>query len=300
MLHYWNVISILLLILIQSCNQNDKVEEYPNTPTSGVINVSADNSFQYIITPQIELFTSIYKNTKINYTFKGEQECINDLLNNKCKVIFIGRKLSDKELQLFKNKNLIIQQTPIAYSAIAIISQSFIEKGIEIDSLKKLLLDNSPYSIVFFKRDNGTTLYIKDSLLKGKNFGKNCFVLEDTSLFRKYIFEHPDAIGIIDYSMICDDDDKWTRNIKYTDEDTLIIPVRKNKHTPAYYPDQSNIATKNYPLVRTIYCIRRGDDFSLSAGLEAFVAGEKGQILFKKVGLVPYIDRERKIQINPY
>lgn len=300
MLRYRNVIIVLISTLIFSCNQSDSPEHYPNTPTSGVINVSADNSFAYIITAQMELFQSIYKNTKVNYTFKGEQDCISDLLTNKSKVIFISRNLSNAELQIFKNKNLIIHQTPVAYSAIAIIGRIFKEKGITIDSLTKLLLGNTQCSIILFKKDNGSTLYIKDSLLNQKRFGKNCFVLEDTASFRQYIFEHPESIGIIDYTMICDNDDKWMYTLKYPGGDTLLIPVRKHQHTPAYYPDQTNIATRDYPLVRTIYCIRRGDNFSLSAGLEAFVAGEKGQILFKKLGLVPYIDRERKIQFNPY
>ncbi len=300
MLRYRDVIFLLSLTFITACNQDSIVEKYPNTPTTGIINIEADNSFEYIITPQIELFTSIYKNTKVNYTFKGEQECINDLLNDKCKVIFISRKLSQRESDVFKNKNIIIHQTPIAYSAIVILSKAFKDKYLELDSLKELLLHNEPLSVVFFRKNNGATLYMKDSLLEGKSFSKNCFALDDTSIFRKYIFENNNAIGIMDYSRICDNDDAWTRNIKYPHSDTFVIPIKKSKNTPAYYPDQSNIATKNYPLVRTIYCIRRGDNFSLSAGIEAFIAGEKGQILFKKVGLVPFIDHERRIEMKPY
>ncbi len=306
MLRHRNVILlffILVTVLILSCEQSNTTKHIPNTPTSGKISILADNTFQYILPPQIELFTSIYRNAEVTYQFKGEQECIHDLLNDSCKVIFISRKLSDKELQVFKNNNLIIHQTPVAQSAIALLGKPFNNTGVSIDTLISLLSGRSKYNIVFLKKTNGTVLYCKDSLMKKQPFGKNCFITEDTSEFRKYILDTTHLspmIGIVDYSIICDDDDPWTRQLKYFHNDTLIIPVRKDTKSPAFYPDQTNIATKDYPIVRTIYCIRRGDNFSLGTGIEVFIAGEKGQILFKKMGLAPIIDRERKIELKPY
>lgn len=286
------------LFFLFRCSDNSDI---PNTPTTGKIKVLADNTFQYIVPPQVELFNSIYKNAEVKYQFKSEHECVNDLLNDSCKLILISRALSDMEMQAFKNKNLIIQQTPLAYSGIVLIGKAFKEKGITMDELKKILSgEEEKYPVVFYHKNNGAVLYCKDSLLNGKIFGKNCFVLEDSTAFREYIFTHPGAIGIIDYAYVCDDDSKWIKSLKYNANDTLLIPVRKTKDNPAFYPDQSNIATRDYPLVRTIYCIRRGDDFSLSAGVEAFLAGEKGQVLFKKMGLVPVFDRERRIEMRPY
>lgn len=303
MLRYRYVIILYTLISFISCNQSNDVEQYPNTPTSGIVKVEADNTFQYIISPQIELFTSIYTHTKVHYSFKGEQECINDLLNDSCKIIFISRKLSEKEEAVFRHQNIIVHQTPIAISAIALIGKPFRNKGIHLDTLKKILRYSNRYTILFFKKGNGTLLFCKDTLLNGENFGKHCFVVEDSTEFRQYILNdksYSSVIGIIDYSYICDNDHAWSRMLKYPHLDTMLIPIRKNNETAAYYPDQTNLATKDYPLTRVIYCIRRGDNFSLSAGIEAFVAGEKGQVLFKKLGLVPIIDRERKIELKPY
>ncbi|GIV27302.1 MAG: hypothetical protein KatS3mg027_1116 [Bacteroidia bacterium] len=298
MLRYWYVI-ILFLIFIVSC-WNTSNDELPNTPTTGQIKVWGDNTFQYILPPQIDLFSSIYKNTHVELQFKPESECIKGLLYDSCKIIFINRSLSSEELRIFQKNNLIIQQTPIAHSAIALLGKAFQKNGLTIYQLKQILTGDSIYKVIFFRNNNGCMMFCKDSLLNGKSFGKNCFSVEDSSEFRKYLTTYNNVIGIMDYSFICDDDDKWTRNLKYFLEDTLIIPVRKDEHSSAYYPDQSNIATRDYPLTRTIYAIRRGDDFSLSAGFEAFIAGEKGQILFKKMGLVPTIDRERRIEMKPY
>lgn len=297
MLRYGYV--IFLFLFISCTNDNNKI---PDTPTTGKIKVFADITFQYILPPQIELFSSIYKNADLTCQFDGESNCINALLNDSCKIILISRKLSPKELKVFENKNLIIQQTPLAHTGVAILGQEkeFRNKGITLDKLKNSLIGNEKHKIVFFQNSSGATLYCKDSLLDGQNFGKNCFSINDSGEFKKYILSHPDAIGIIDFTYICDNDYKWAKSVKYSDKDTFLIPIRKNKNLPAYYPDQSNIATGDYPLKRTIYCIRRGDNFSLSAGIEAFLAGEKGQILFKKTGLAPVIDRERKIEMKPF
>ncbi len=297
MLRHWYVI-VFSTLVITSCQNTSG--ELPNTPTTGKISIWGENTFQYILLPQVDLFETIYKNSQIQLQFKSEVECIQGLLNDRCKIIFINRSLSPHEQKIFQTHNLIIQQTPVAYSAIALFGKPFQKKGINIHQLKQIFMGDSIYKIIFFRNNNGSMLYCKDSLIGGKSFGENCFSVEDSSEFRNYLINHENVIGIIDYAFICDDDDKWIKNLKYPSNDTLLIPVRKTENSPAFYPDQSNIATREYPLTRTIYAIRRGDDFSLSAGFEAFIAGEKGQILFKKMGLVPTIDRERKIEMKPY
>ncbi|MCX7729227.1 MAG: substrate-binding domain-containing protein [Bacteroidia bacterium] len=298
MLRYRYVIGGWLYLMLCACNT--KESKIPNTPTTGSIHIMADNTFHYIVPPQMDLFTSIYKNTTVKWKFNPEQVCIQSLLEDSCKLILVSRKLSEKETRVFEQNNLIIHQTPLAKSAIVLLGKPFKEKGITVEQFKQILSGQGPYKIVFFGKMNGAVLYCKDSLLNGKSFGKNCFETEDTSAFRNYVMNNSNMIGVIDYARICDDDDKWTKLLKYPEQDTMVIPVRKKTDIPAYYPDQSNIATSDYPLTRVIYCIRRGENFSLSAGLEAFLAGDKGQVLFKKMGLVPIIDRERKIEIKPY
>ncbi|RME19576.1 MAG: hypothetical protein D6799_00940 [Bacteroidetes bacterium] len=301
MLRNGNVIELILMVLFfYSCHQSDNPKDFPNTPTSGEISIDADNTFSYVIQPAMELFASIYKNAKVMVRYKGEHACIDDLLKDSCKVIFLSRSLSEEELKLFRAKNIILHQTCVARTGIVLLGRLFAKSGITMERMKNILSGKENVNVVFFGNDNGAVLYCKDSLLSGRNFGKNCFSIGDTSAFREYVLLHDDVIGIMDYTLICDDDDKWTRSIKYFRGDTLVVPVRLKEGLPAYYPDQSNIATGDYPITRCIYCIRRGDNFSLSAGIEAFVAGEKGQILFKKMGLVPVFDRERRIEIKPY
>ena len=63
-------------------------------------------------------------------------------------------------------------------------------------------------------------------------------------------------------------------------------------------PDQSNIATKAYPLCRTICIIRRSAEFSLGKGIETFIAGPTGQLMFLKQGLPPNRQEERLIEVD--
>ena len=65
-----------------------------------------------------------------------------------------------------------------------------------------------------------------------------------------------------------------------------------------FEPNQSSFKTGEYPLTRTIYLLRRSDDFSLAKGFEAFMAGPKGQLTFLKQGLLPIRQAERTIHVN--
>ncbi len=293
------LILLSLLLGLSACNQSNRIEDVPNTPTTGMVSICAEHSFNYFLSAQMQTFESIYKNAKVIIHYKDEQAVIRDLLNDSCKVIFLNRKLSEAELKVFNQKNIYPIQTAIAKSAIVLIGKPFNKHGISTNELKNYLQNNSSYTFIFLRKQSGATLYFKDSILKIKNFAKHCFSFEDTAQFRQYITTHNNTIGVLDYALICDDDDKWTRELKYPLNDTLLIPIRKDTHTFAYYPDQSNIASGDYCFIRTIYCIRRSENFSLGAGIEAFIAGEKGQLLFKKMGFVPIYQRERRVQFSP-
>ena len=77
-----------------------------------------------------------------------------------------------------------------------------------------------------------------------------------------------------------------------------ILAVSKKDFEKAFMPDQSNIATRDYPLLRNICIIRRSSEFTLGKGIETFIAGPVGQLMFLKQGLPPNRQEERLIEID--
>ncbi len=274
-----------------------------DSPTSGKAILFFDEGLTSHINNQIYTFKTTYKNADITLRASNEKECIEALYNDSCKVIAISRPLTEKEMQQFKAKNIIPQTSTVAGDAIAfIVSKDFQDSTISIPELVQLLSGNdSTYikgqhiNMVFDDANSGSTRQLKDSLIPAQPFGKNCRALNNTPELIKAISSNSMNIGVCDYAWFSDKDDNTTKEFLKT---VKILAVSQKINQTAYMPDQSNIATKDYPLCRTICIIRRSAEFSLGKGIETFIAGEKGQLMFLKQGLPPNRQEERVIEVD--
>ena len=293
---------IIFSFFLFSCGLNEDNRK-KDTPTSGKVNLFFDEGLTLHINNQIFTFKSIYKNADIILRSSNERECIEALYNDSSKVIAISRPLTEREMQQFKVKNIIPQTSTVAGDAIAfIVSKEFADSTISIPELTELLKGNDStfvkgqhINIVFDNSNSGSTRQLKDSLIPKDMFGLNCKALNNTPELIKAISSNSLAIGVCDYAWLSDKDDNSTKEFLKT---IKILAVSKKNNQIAYMPDQSNIATKNYPLCRTICIIRRSAEFSLGKGIETFIAGEKGQLMFLKQGLPPNRQEERLIEVD--
>lgn len=301
-----NMKSILALIIFSffllSCGLNDDNRK-KDTPTSGKVNLFFDEGLTLHINNQIFTFKTTYNNADITLRSSNERECIEALYNDSSKVIAISRPLTEKEMEQFKSKNIIPQTSTVAGDAIAfIVSKDFADSTISIPELIELLKGNDStfikgqhINVVFDNPNSGSTRQLKDSLIPTQNFGKNCKALNNTPELMKAISTNSLAIGVCDYAWLSDKDDNTTKEFLKT---VKILAVSKKNNAVSYMPDQSNIATKDYPICRTICIIRRSAEFSLGKGIETFIAGEKGQLMFLKQGLPPNRQEERLIEVD--
>lgn len=294
--------AITLTLFLVSCGLQDDISK-KDSPTSGKANLFFDEGLTLHVKNQIYTFKTIYKNADITIRSSNEKECIEALYNDSAKVIAMSRPLSDKELAQFKAKNIIPQTSIVAGDAIAfIVNNEFPDSTISIQELQELLLGNdSNYmkgkhiKIVFDNANSGSTRQLKDSLIPSQIFGKNCTALNNTEELIKAISSNSLSIGVCDYGWLSDKDDNTTKEFLKT---IKILAVSKMNNEIAYMPDQSNIATGNYPLCRSICIIRRSAEFSLGKGIETFIAGPAGQLMFLKQGLPPNRQEERLIEVD--
>jgi phosphate transport system substrate-binding protein len=292
----------LFSILFLSCGTTDDTRKQ-NSPTSGKLILYYDEGLTSHIKNQVFTFLQIYKNADIHLVSSNEQSCIEALFNDSCKVIALSRNLSAAEIKKFAAINLYPQSSVVAKDAIAfIVPLSFPDSTISIEALTELLKGNdSAYvkgkhtSIVFDNQNSGSTRHLKDSLIPSSNFGKNCSAVNTTEALIKAISSSNNSIGVCDYAWLSDKDDTTTKEFL---KKVKILAVSPKNNQLAYMPDQSNIATGNYPLCRSICIIRRSSEFSLGKGIETFIAGEKGQLMFLKQGLPPNRQEERVIEID--
>jgi phosphate transport system substrate-binding protein len=274
-----------------------------DSPTSGKTELFFDEGLTLHIQNQIYTFKTVYKYADITLRSSNEKECIEALYNDSSKVIAISRPLTDKELAQFKAKNIEPQTSFVAGDAIAfVVSKEFADSTISLQELTDILKGNDStffkgqrVKLLFDNANSGSTRHLKDSLIPGSAFGSNCTTVNNTKELIKAVALNPFTIGVCDYAWLSDKDDTTTKDFLKT---VKILAVSKNNNETAYMPDQSNIATKAYPICRTICIIRRSAEFSLGKGIETFIAGPTGQLIFLKQGLPPNRQEERVIEVD--
>jgi len=289
-------------ILLFSCGLKDDIHKN-DTPTSGKLTLLFDEGITLHIKNQIYTFTTTYKNSDITIMPTDEKACIEALFNDSCKIIAITRELTTKEMAQFVAKNFHPETSTVAYDAIAfIVNKDFADSVISVDQIKNLLKGNDSslvkskhINMVFDNQNSGSTRYLKDSLIPNQNFGGNCKAVNNTKELIKAISSNSTSIGVCDYGWLSDKDDNTTKEFLKT---IKILSVSRPNNNLAYMPDQSNIATRNYPFVKTICIIRRSSEFSLGKGIQTFIAGPIGQLMFLKQGLAPYRQEERLIEVD--
>lgn len=298
---------IAITIFVCSCS-NGKVEP-TDTPTSGEVNIVVDESFQQLFDTEIYTFESLYKNAKVNVMYLPESEAIKRLLNDSCKVVVMCRDLTENERKNFEHSNIFPISTKIAEDAIAfVLNNENTDTSMTVEKMKSILLGNDSLwtqinsqsqlgkiNIVFDNNGSANTSYIKDTLLQGQPFSKNAFAVKSNPEVIDYVSKHKNAIGVLSVNWISDSDDTLTVSFL---KKIKILSMAKDSTSIAVKPYQAYIKTKEYPLTRSVYMINRQTRAGLGMGFVSFVAGEKGQIMILKAGLIPAIAPVRLIEIS--
>lgn len=293
------------VIFSTSCDQYYKNDAYDNSPTSGQLKVYHSEGISLHIKNQAYTFSALYPNVNLSCVEVNESEAIEALLKDSCKAIVINRLLGASEQKAFAQKQLDPRFSPLAKTGVALITN--IRSPFKTLSLAQINLLLTGELVVNDSLGNKITLrsvidnknsavahYLMDSVIGGHPFGPTIFALNNSIELLEEISKIPNSIGFIDFAWLSDKDDALYK--KYQNKIKFVSIGRTD--TLFFEPNQSSFKTGEYPFTRTIYLLRRSDDFSLAKGFEAFMAGPKGQLTFLKQGLLPIRQAERTIHVN--
>jgi phosphate transport system substrate-binding protein len=291
---------IISLFAFTSCNQNQNGEP-EDTPTSGRINITVDETFKPIIDSEIAVFESLYKYASINVSYKPEEKAFEDLMDDSARIIIVTRELTTAEKKHFEDLKLFPRMTKIAYDAVALVTNNANPDSLFTDDqVKKIVTgeiskwnqinpksQNIPIQLVFDNKNSGTLRYLKE-YAGNKNLSKNSFAEDSSNAVIDYVSKNKNAIGIIGVTWVSDRNDSTLLSfINKVRVDEISPPDSSEGRGDYYKPYQAYIATKYYPLWRTVYIISREARAGLGTGFASFIAGDKGQKIILKTGLVP-------------
>ena len=293
-------LSVFFIFSFVSCNQNQNGEP-EDTPTSGKINITADETFKPIIDSEITVFESIYKYASIKVSYKPEEKAFEDLLNDSARIIIVTRELTSNEKKHFEDIKLFPRKTKIAYDAVTLLTNNANKDSQFTDEQVKKIISgeisnwnqvnpkspNTPIQIVFDNKNSGTIRYLKE-YAGIKNLPKNSFAEDSSNAVIDYVSKNKNALGVIGVTWVSDRSDTTMLSfIKKVHIDEISPPDSSEGRGEYYKPFQAYIATRYYPLWRTVYIISREARAGLGTGFASFVAADNGQKIIMRAGLVP-------------
>ena len=301
---------VLLVLFTASCGNYDRSGD---SISSGQLKIGVDDSYSFMIDSQIFVYEQIYKKAKITPSYMPEGDVIQALLDDSIQAAIISRPLSEQEMEFFKSKQRIPESTKIAVDGVALVVNpnnpdtvltmdqlAEIFKG--IDTTWSQVIDGSTLGnlrIVFDNNKSCNERTLREKFIPNGQFPSTCFAVHSNEEVINYVSQNPNAIGIISVSWISDrDEPKSVEMMKKVKPIRIIDPTNKVDPQMARGPFQAYIFDESYPLRRDVYAIRTGLRGTLGTGFVSHLAGEKGQLIIHKMGMVAANSPVRTIRLT--
>ena len=154
----------ICILLLASCNPVP--EKTRDTPNSGLIRISVEESFRPFMEEQLKVFLASNPKAQIEASYKSEIDCFKDLANDSTRMIFVTRGLTKQEQVDYKkslnfNPNFAI----LAYNAVAVLIHKSAKDSIfSLEALSQRLTGKSNKEVVM--DGNNLTPYNMNEIVK--------------------------------------------------------------------------------------------------------------------------------------
>jgi phosphate transport system substrate-binding protein len=299
MLKYGKIFGLVVFVfLFFMCNPKSKNDSNEETILKGSMDLIVDETIKPIVDDQVAVFEGRYYGAKIAVKPESEAEVINDLLNQKAKVVVVSRDLTKEEKNRFEKSKINPRVTLFGKDAIAFISNN--SNNDTLIALKTVIdfmqgkADSRIKGLVFDNPNSSTVRYMKE-LAKVKNIPKaGVFSFKTNDEVIKFVSENDGMIGVVGVNWLSQPSSNMIETIKKIN----VLSVKGLNDDKYYSPTQNDLAEEKYPLVRDLFIINCQGSVGLGMGFASFVAGDIGQRIVLKSGLMPIRTPGRKLRIR--
>lgn len=292
-----SILIFLISVTLFSCRNSSDEQTY----TSGSTNVLVDESFAPIIEDQAYVFQSIYSKAQLNLVCKPENELMQLFLDDSIRVAILSRMLTKEEAKFYENRKIKMRTTRFAIDGIALIThQSSLDSTTTVIEVLNVLQGKSSKikNLIFDNPNSSTVRYFKEMAGVKVLPNKGVYALKSTSAVINYVYNNPGSIGVVGVNWMQQPDVSLEQIVAHL----KILGIKNLPNKPgsdAYYkPSQNDIALGFYPFTRSLYVINCQGGPGLGAGFASFLAGERGQRIILKSGLLPDQVPSREVMIK--
>lgn len=283
-------IAVVSLVSI-TINCNKKTEQ--ETILKGNVSIFVDESLRPIMNEQVQIFESRYEG-KIQLISKSENEIIQGLVKDTTKIAVLTRQLTNEEQKVFVSRKIFPKQTHFATDAIVLIANINTKDTLisvqEITDFLKGSTSTKIKGLVFDNPNSSSVRYLNNLAGIKESANKNIFSFKTNEEVIKYVSQNNGMIGVVGLN--------WIEQSNANLEKIAVLSIKNVKSNSYIYPSQNSLAEKTYPLARDLYIINCQGYSGLGMGFSSFIAGEVGQRIILKSGLLPFKMPGRNIIIR--
>lgn len=273
---------IIGLLVFNSCNSKKQSNE--ETILTGTVSVLVDETILPVIEDQKMVFENQYE-AKVNLVPKSETEIVKLLSEGKNNLAILTRELSANEASFFTKEKIKAKVTSFGTDGIAFIAnKSSEQKPIDLIEVYAFMKgDNQKFKGLVFDNANSSTLrYFREKAGLQNVTNPKVYSFKTNNEVIKFVADNPGMIGVVGINWIM----QPMPNFQSVVDKVSVLQVKGNNNTFAQ-PTQDEIAAGIYPVTREIKMLNYQGYSGLGMGFASFVAGEIGQRIFLKSGLVP-------------
>lgn len=287
----------LFLLAFLGCKQSENSNKNKETILKGSTSILVDETLKPIIEEQIEVFQSEY-NAKITLIAKSENEVIKSFLKDSTRIVVLARTLNKEEEKYFESVKIKPKTTIIGTDAIAFVSnKSNNDTLIALQDVVSFMQGKSQQKIkglVFDNLNSSTLRYLKEVAGLNVNPSKGIYSFKTNEEVLKYVSENEGMLGVVGLNWLY----RPTSTVSEYLQKLNVLSVKGLNEKTYVSPTQNNLAEGTYPLARDLYIINCQGYSGLGMGFASFMAGDIGQRIILKSGLLPIRTPGRKIIIR--
>lgn len=288
---------VFVCFLFVMCNQKEQKSVKKESILKGSATVLVDETLLPIMEEEVAVFESSY-DARIKLVSKSESEIVLSLFNSKSGIAVLTRNLTDQENKIFAQKKITPKITKFATDAIAFISnKSNKDTLIDLKHVIEFMQGKTSSKIkgLVFDNPNSSTVRYMNTLAGVNSIPeKGVYSFKTNEEVIKFVAKNEGMIGVLGLNWLTQPMPEMQQFVELVN----VLSVKGMSGQNYYVPSQNNIAEGKYPLARDLFIINGQGYTGLGMGFASFVAGDIGQRIILKSGLLPVRVPGRKINIR--
>ncbi|MGQ0722911.1 MAG: PstS family phosphate ABC transporter substrate-binding protein [Candidatus Eiseniibacteriota bacterium] len=264
------------------------------SPVDTTLVVSGTSLAPDLVARLVEQYRREYPDVEVTARPGGTTHALEDLLNGRADVAFLGRPPTDHEARIIRERGDSVLTFPIALGGVAVLAgtpSAF--ESLSLEDLRRVLaghpgpLDPERLYVPDPNRGLWTSVLSQLGLPEAVPAGLHWVESEDDVLAA--VAADPSSIGLASTLAL---------PVEIASRGARLVGVRGPSSPAAVAATARDVAAGDYPLFHYLYASSRRDSGALTSGFVTYVSSGRGQRLVSRFGYLPAREVPRLVQLS--